>query len=247
MEYRLKAMDLWYRELPGSLLLEQEQQQIGSLLSHIYGNHLLQIGGPAHEDMAKVSPISHRVYLSSQALFNRRPAIQADLLHLPLIPNSIDAVLLVHALEFVSDPRAVLAEIYQGLAANAQLLLLGFNPWSLWGVSRLSRGKKGYPWAGQFWSMSRIKSDLRAVGFNIIASKTFFFCGPSNDTDRLRQRLFLEALGQFCLPGCGGVYLIASQKKSLGVTPLKESWWAKKPTVSNGYAEPSTRSLYDEF
>ena len=57
-----------------------------------------------------------------------------------VISDTIDAVLLPHTLEFAADPYSIVREVDRVLAGEGQLIVLGFRPWSLWGLrARSSR------------------------------------------------------------------------------------------------------------
>ena len=45
-------------------------------------------------------------------------------------------MLLPHTLEFATDPYAIVREVDRVLVGEGRLLVLGFRPWSLWGIAR---------------------------------------------------------------------------------------------------------------
>ena len=61
----------------------------------------------------------------------------AELEALPFKSNSIDGVVLHHALETTQDPRIALREVTRVLAPGGRVIICGFNPLSLVGVRRL--------------------------------------------------------------------------------------------------------------
>jgi len=63
---------------------------------------------------------------------------------LPIGSDSIDAVLLPHTLEFAADPYSIVREADRVLVAEGQLIVMGFRPWSLWGL-RASASRSGFP------------------------------------------------------------------------------------------------------
>ena len=243
MEYRLRAMELWFQHLPGSMLIEMETHYLSAWLSSISGEHLLQIGGPGDLQLVKSAyHLAHKTYLSTQFVTSSHSArIQSNLEELPIMPNSIDVVVLAHLLEFADSPLHLLQEIYHVLAPNGQVLILAFNPFSLWGLSRRSRKKRGFPWSGHFYPHWKIKRWLRKIGYSIITSKTLCYRPTVHDARQCNRLHFMETLGQSCFPGLGAVTFIAAQKNEIAVTPIKAKWWEKKVKVGSSYAEPSTR------
>ena len=68
------------------------------------------------------------------------PSAPAELLAdphwLPFPENSLDLIVLPHALEFTSDPHQLLREVYRAMRAEGQIVISGFNPFSLFGAKR---------------------------------------------------------------------------------------------------------------
>lgn len=246
MEFTAAAMDKWYREQPGSMLLEMEQAQLDGILTTIKGSHLLQIGGPSHLSLVESSPIKHKTLLNRQSfLIARALQIQADPMALPISPNSVDLVLVVHQLAFEAQPKVVLNEIYQALRPEGIVIILGFNPWSMWNLAHLNK-KNSFPWRGKFWSLWRINKYLRAVGFRVITYKTLGFRPPLTNRRLAKQILFMEFVGQICLPSFGAAYMVVAQKRVLAKIPIKEKLWSHKFNTINGYVESTTRNIYHD-
>ncbi|WP_223717365.1 class I SAM-dependent methyltransferase, partial [Escherichia fergusonii] len=61
-------------------------------------------------------------------------ALRCDFHALPFPANSLDLVVLPHALELASDPHETLREVERVLVPEGRVVILGFNPASLWGL-----------------------------------------------------------------------------------------------------------------
>jgi SAM-dependent methyltransferase len=59
---------------------------------------------------------------------------------LPLDSDSIDTVIAHHCMEFAPNPHQVLREIQRVLTPQGQLIVVGFNPYSLLGINTYLRG-----------------------------------------------------------------------------------------------------------
>jgi len=242
MEYRLRAMELWFQHLPGSMLIEIETEHLSKWLASTRGEHLLQIGGPSNLQMVKQAHFAHKIYLSTQFISSSHAAcMQSSLEALPILPGSVDVVVLAHMLEFAESPQQLLQEIHHSLAPNGQLLIMTFNPYSQWGMSRFSRGKRGFPWSGHFYSQCKIKKWLRQIGYSIISNKTLCYRPTLHDAHQCQRLKFMESIGQVCFPWFGAVTFVAAQKKEIAMTPIKAKWWERKIKVGSTYAEPTTR------
>jgi len=247
MEFRVRAMDLWFRHLPGALLVEAELLQLKGILPQMRGNYVLQIGGVSDLSLLKQCPIAHKYYVGLQpASHHEGWRVQTDLQSLPIMPNSIDAVVLAHMLEFVDEPLQLLNEIDLALNESGQLVIMGFNPFSSWGVSRWLRGKKGFPWKGTFIKAHLVRAWLRQHGYRIVVNKTIFFKPPVHEMHLAKRWQFLENLGPMIAPWCGAAYIISAQKRTASMTPLLNKEWKKESVQQSGFVKPTTRAQIDE-
>lgn len=69
--------------------------------------------------------------------------IAFDGVNLPIASASVDALLLAHSLDLCAQPHALLRECERVLNDHGQLVLLGFNPLSMWAVAQR------LPWRAQ--------------------------------------------------------------------------------------------------
>lgn len=223
MDILLRQMDLWYQGTPGNLLIKTEMTELAKILPEYSGRHLLQLGGPSGFALFQNSPTWHRLRLSPEysSVFSG-PSVQASFYRLPFFPESIDVILLPHVLEFVSKPELLLKEVYTVLAPEGYVILLGFNPMSLWGLNKWLRRHQHLPWRGRFWSLMHIKRWLTQQDFKIVEARSILFRPPIRNKETLDKLLFLEVMGRLCWSSMGGVNIIVAKKKQYGVTPLKE-------------------------
>ncbi len=97
---------------------------------------------------------------------------------LPIAPDSVDAVLLPHTLEFASDPYAIVREVDRVLAGEGQLVVLGFQPLSLWGL-RASASRAGFPpGMRRILSAGRVREWLVLLGYEVVTERTYLHCTP---------------------------------------------------------------------
>ena len=221
------AMQEWYQQPPGSWLLTSECEEAARILRNIKGRYLVQIGGTSDLAHSAASSIPYQIRLMSYLDVDLSLTVQTDYQDLPLLPNSIDVVVLVHLLEFIDYPVKLLQEIFQALNPGGRLLIFGFNPWSFWGISKCLYFKKNIPWNGKFWSRAQVKWWLVNHNYFILLSKTFCYRFPRKKKPRRRIQLFSEGVGQFTVPAAGGVYLLMA-KKSVYAPVLPEIVWKSK-------------------
>ncbi|MEY4767720.1 MAG: hypothetical protein RL637_359, partial [Pseudomonadota bacterium] len=94
--------------------------------------------------------------------------IQARAFNLPLQTNSIDLVILPHLLEFDAKRFQTMREIERILKPEGDLIILNFNPWSLWLRHQYFKDKQSAnSWHGHFISRSRLLDWLKLLNFDI--------------------------------------------------------------------------------
>jgi SAM-dependent methyltransferase len=162
--------------------------------------------------------------------------------HLPIQPDCVDAVLLHHSLDIASDPRQVLREVERILVPEGHLIILGFNPRSMWGVRRfLSFRSHSAPWGMHFLPVKRIKDWLTLLGFDISMVRYGFFRPPLGRKGVVERLRFMESWGQNWWPFLGGVYLMVAKKKVATLTPIKPRWRPQRSIVA-GLSDAASRS-----
>lgn len=235
----LRQMDLWYRTPLGSLLLKIEQRELDHYLPKYVGRHLVQVGGPSEVCLFEKSSIVYRSRLTPEysSVF-LGPTIQGNLHYLPLLPESIDVILLPHVLEFISYPQNLLEQLYKALVPGGNLIIFGFNPWSFWGFKRYINQCKTLPWRGHFRRASQVIYWLKKIDYVIEAKNYLFFRPPWSSERMLKKGLLLEAMGSLFCSNNGGIYSIIAKKNAPSLIPNMELM-VKKSGIYKKYLEPT--------
>lgn len=134
-------LESWYAREGGQHLLQRTRQALAGLLERSFGYHILQIGSFPGTPLFDGSPINHRVYVAERS--GDGVSLVANAGELPLESDSVDTVIAHHALDFAANPHQVLREIQRVLTPQGQLLVIGFNPYSVLGINSLLRGLHG--------------------------------------------------------------------------------------------------------
>jgi SAM-dependent methyltransferase len=224
----------------GRALLAAESELLAAVLEDVFGWELLQIGawGGARELLAGSRTRSKTVIavpgLSAGADVIARPS------QLPVTSDSIDAALLPHTLEFAADPYAILREVDRVLVGEGQLVVLGFRPWSLWGM-RARWSRRGFPpGMRRVLPERRLREWLVLLGFEMIVTQPYLYLSPWS-----RGLSRGEGTGRMLRPGLtyllpAGAYLLKARKRVYAVTPIRPRWRARAKVVG-GLIEPTTR------
>lgn len=239
-----QAFRTWLSEPLGQALIDMESQRVQALINRLFGYHLLLLAEPAFLKLVNQSPILHRVWVHPEAISNHEGSpVQSRQDKLPFLSDEIDLLCLAHCLENIQNPHEVLRESYRVLKAEGHLVVLGFNPWSLWGIFRALRHFfKPLPWDGYFISRSRLKDWLALLGFDILKVEMCFYRPPINHESFLKHSKYLEWFGPYLWPFFGGSYIILAQKRVMTLTAIKPAWAEqRKRIVAGRLIEPATR------
>ena len=132
--------------------------------------------------------------------------------------------MLPHALEFTSDPHQLLREVYRATRAEGQIIISGFNPFSLFGAKRYFGRGQSPPWNGSFIALYRLKDWLALLGFDVTGGGLDCYVPPF-ENEKWRARFgFFEAAGDRWWPIGGGVYYLRATKKVLGMRIITPAW-----------------------
>jgi len=234
----------WYQSHLGQLLAEAEAAQLSELLPDLFGFHLLQIGVHGSEVLCQTSRITHQVQLESEEEI--ASGIYAHASRLPFASESIDVCVVSHSLEFDEDPHAILREIDRVLIPEGHIVVLGFNPYSCWGVNRFFRAwRQQQPWLGKFYSRARLKDWLSVLGFDCTHASGLFFRPPIQHEKVMQKLAFIENMMPAWLDFMAGVYVVIARKRTSTLTPIGPRWRTQgKKIVNGGLVEPSTRGIH---
>ncbi len=216
-----------WRALPlGILLAQAERAELDVILPDLFGYHVLQLSASGTVDLLEASRITHKIIADPDAV--RAPAgvgLVADMTTLPVAGDSIDVAVLPHTLELVHHPHHVLREVQRILMPEGYLIIIAFNPFSLWGLWRLlHRHSARLPWSGRFYTLTRVKDWLALLGFDTVHVRHSFFRPPLRHIPSLQRLSFLERWGTRFWPLGSAVYIVVARKRVATLTPIRPRW-----------------------
>lgn len=219
----LEFMRNWFSTEPGRRLLTREISLIRRHVRRFHGECLLWMG-PAPQTTSATARcmVKNRFYLSgdpsgnpsgnpSAGRGNELPSAVAVPEALPFPANSMDGVVIHHALEYAQDPRAAIREITRVLRPGGRLLICAFNPLSLWALRR--------PRGMTLVTAYRLSDWLAVLGFDReeqVKYMNYRGCLKLG-LDGARWRMIGDWLAERRVP-LGGVYLVLAAKNSAART-----------------------------
>jgi SAM-dependent methyltransferase len=127
---------------------------------------------------------------------------------LPLETNSVDRIIMVHALEFLDEPEDSFAEIWRVLKSSGRILIVVPNRVGLWARADWSPLGHGRP-----YSAKQVEQFLSENLFVHEKTTQSLFSPPFQKQFLLRGANFFEKIGPYLFPALGGVHIIEASKQ----------------------------------
>jgi len=210
----------WQSGALGRAVAQAEAQLLASAMDDVFGLELLQLGvwGRGRE-LLRASRTRRHGLIGPEGVGGEVPDIIARAASLPIASGTIDAILLPHCLEIEPDPYAVLREADRVLLGEGHLIVLGFNPWSLWGL-RAAATRTGFPPGfSRLLSEGRLRDWLVLLGYEVIAVHRYLYVLPAEPRVRSRAPGMLRR--GLLNPMPAGGYLLKARKRVYALTPLR--------------------------
>lgn len=235
------ALDQWYSSPLGQYLALQTRALLDELLATSFGYYTVHLGcRPAEVHLLGGCRTKHVFHLGqgqSGADAEINPA------SLPVATDSTDLVVLVHALSQSSDPHALLREVNRVLIPDGKLVIVDFNPVSLWGLRHLFQSWLDEPpWGGHYYTAHRIKDWTSLLGFDLLNASRAGYVLPLNFQKLIERSRILAKFSGRWLRFSGALNILEFQKNTIPLTPFKRRWTRQRilspkvvrPTVGRG-------------
>ena len=247
----------WLKTPAGAYVLQWEQAHLDTAVVDLFGFHALQLGLPELEAL-RANRMPHRWVATEhlvpaagapvaaaapadadvKALLGEVPeprsapriaiALRCDFDALPFDSNSLDLVVLPHALELARDPHLALREVERVLVPEGRVVIVGFNPTSLWGLrQQLGRWRKRLlpgsqrglflPSAGEFLGYRRLRDWLRLLSFEVEDGRFGCWRPPVASMKWLTRFAWADRVGERWWPVFGAVYFVVAVKRVRGM------------------------------
>ena len=213
------SLSEWFASEQGGYVLKREQDYFDHTVADIFGFNAVQLGLP-EQDFLHNSRIPLRFSAGNQP----GNSVRLVCTELPFACDSLDLVLLPHVLEFSDNPHQIIREVERVLMPEGNLIISGFNPFSLWGMKRVLGRKHGYPWSGNFINLARMKDWLALLGFEVVGGRFAAYAPPLQNAKLLERFAFMEKAGDRWWAVSGGVYFLHAIKRVPGMRLIEPQW-----------------------
>ncbi|WP_111496064.1 class I SAM-dependent methyltransferase [Marinobacter bohaiensis] len=226
------AFEAWFQSPLGRVLLADQRRHLDNAVAAMAGAHQLLVA------------VSHRLPLASSSDFSKRVlttpywcrelgegVVVCDADELPFPSDSMDLVILHHSLDFSDQPHQVVREAARVLRSSGSLVVIGFNPFSIWGARKLVSRRRQAPWSGRFISANRLEDWLSLLQFSVESTDTHFFRPPLAGAGALHRLAGLDRLGERLHLPAGAYYCIRAEKRMPAARVRRLRWRQPKPVV----------------
>ncbi len=239
----------WLHSPLGQELVAEQRKCLQTVVRNKFGQHMVQLDMGLYEPLVESPPVGCYSMVSMHENRSPTPLIRADAESLPFQPESVGTFILHHSLDFSDDPYKILREVNQALVPDGVIVIVGFNPMSLWSFRKLTGWIAGrIPWTGQFFRPHRIQDWLSVLDIEIEERYSLFHRPALNKKNILDKLIWLEKLVSIMFPKLGACYVIVGRKKTLGVTPLSSKWAKevkKKAVLEKATSPKASSSIID--
>ncbi|MBT5406120.1 MAG: methyltransferase domain-containing protein [Gammaproteobacteria bacterium] len=214
--YKYKELIKWYRKSVNQPFKKTINDQIPEIKKHVSGNHVLYIG--LSEFKKKFESDKYLSFIAIDEITSSDNI--TDSKRLPFEDNSHDVIVIIHALDYTANPYELIREIDRIGTDDANVTLIGFNKFSLWGLVKPLMDKMSPPWFLNFHSLYNIREWFKVLGYDSSLIKTAAFI-PISSKSISRYISKIRFLQKIFASNLGGLYFLVFDKKMIPLTPIK--------------------------
>lgn len=244
-EKSIIVLGAWLDTISGQYVRGWEQTLLDELTVDIFGFNAMQIGLPQINAL-QANRMPHKwvtdTVFPTQAQQDEaapdrmRVVVVHDFTDLPFASQSLDLIVLPHVLEFSNEPHQILREVERVLIPEGQVIVCGFNMFSLWGARQLLGKLTDAPFLpeeGEFITLQRLKDWMKLLNMEVSQSHYGCYAPPCATEKWLNRFDFMEQAGNRWWPYFGAVYVLHAIKRIKGMRLIGPVWSKNSVPVPN--------------
>lgn len=236
----------WLHTAFGQQLLAWQQRQCDAMVADIFGYHSVQLGLPAL-DALRCNRMPQRWTALLPHVLDAQPSekspnevsgvwpaqahVVCEATALPFATGSVDLLVLAHVLERSACVQTTLQEAARALVPEGQVLILGFNPISLWALYHRWQHASA-PNACDGLSLFALRRALRHAGLCMDEARFTGHTLAAHTQQGLRQWRWLQRGVQWLCPTLGGAYCVRASKHQCAAKWLSAASWRTQPAAT---------------
>ncbi|PCI51952.1 MAG: hypothetical protein COB51_01040 [Moraxellaceae bacterium] len=216
----------WFQKPVGRAIIDVETEILKHVLPYHFGYHLLYSGLCNPKKIMADSPIRHQFAVTRKINHHIDiPQLVCSPSELPIESDSVDVALLHHTMDYERHPHRLLREMSRVLIPGGSLIIVGFNPWSLWGGWKSVAKLGGNPlWGARFISPYRMNDWLSLLEFDVSGCESGYYLPPMNSLAGRARWSWFQSLSKILWNQGGATYILVAKKSVSCLTPIKPKW-----------------------
>jgi len=219
--YAYDRLNDWLASPAGHGVVAAIDEKLKPILNQLRGENLLQIGIDRQFWHYNLFRFQH-IHVLSPSTKTSFATFTSELEAVPLANESVDCIIAPFALELAIDGEQLISELDRILNPMGYLILIGVNPWGLWGMfSKLKKKSSFEPSKGSLRSAFSVRKCLQRKGYNIQLVDSFYYMPQLNSVTGQAKLGFLNEVGKMLWPIPGGFYFMLAQKFQLNLLDVE--------------------------
>ncbi len=221
----------WFFKNSGRPILRHQKNTIAKILPDIFGYYLMQVSVLGSKKLYKSSPIRYPfIVVPVDSFLNDSKKVPGnvvvcDFQELGIETDSVDVVLLHHALDFSPNPHQLLRESARITMPNGLVIIVGFNRWSFSSITRYFSCffNRSHFYRHHRFGVQRLKDWCKVLELDAVHIEYGYHCP-------LYKKQFskkLDAILSYCLPMFGQYYVLIARKNVNAMNKVNMKWRKK--------------------
>lgn len=217
------AYNRWLLEPSMQRLCALEASWLRSWVKQLHGHHLAYTGIDPTPRFLRFSRTRHCFKLGFPWSMGATASdVYARDEEWPFSDESLDVIIMQHSLDMSRQPHQLLREANRTLVAGGYIIIMGFNPYGLWGGWRwLHSFSPRLPWITRPLSSQRLQDWLTLLD---LKTEQVYRCGHLWPTflgaEPVTRQVDRVLAGTQWLPA--NLYLLVARKTIAGLTPIRQ-------------------------
>lgn len=216
MEDPYLSLNQWFDTDAGYAVITAIDEKLKPILNQLRGQHLLQLGVASRFWHYNFFRFQH-IHVLGTSLHANDASCIAEQEQLPIADESIDCIIAPFSLELTRNKARLISELDRVLNPMGYLIVIGVNPWGLWGKLNLRPANPFHGKVKALLSAVNLRHRLVKLGYNVQMIDNFYYPPPVKSF-RWHSRLsLLNEIGKILWPLPAGFYFLLAQKFQLNM------------------------------
>mgnify|MGYP000579536847 CR=1 FL=1 len=210
---RFEMLDAWFSSEHGQRAADVIREEIVNIRSILVGNKLIQLGSCGRNPWLSQLQYQNKWIIKPHQDNSRVSHCHSLLTQLPIDKESVDCVLAPFTIDAFSSKESILDEMDRILKPMGYLVIIGINPYSLWGAwLRFNKSAYFGKLHGFPRSLIHIKCMLQNYGYQQCFAHDFYFIPPVQNPTLIQSLSFLNQVGKMVSLLPSAFYCVVFQK-----------------------------------